>query len=295
MRIIFDRSAFHGPRYQRVRESGIEALCRGNMVTVLHAGVFLTETLALYGHPGRREELRDQMEFLKNICNGGIFRDSVDIWEDELIRDYSVSTPCLLSDDEEHLVWRRAMQGIQQPSWADWHKTAGDRSVHSKKKTAQREIYSSIRKGLAEKIKRECRGIPLRSYTYEQHRIESMDAMGRAVIDSQFGLTPATSALIQNRWSYHRERYPYFSSFVEGLTYAGYYAGIEQNVSLDDNSQADFELLTFLNHADVVVSSDTRFFRYAFDAIWRPLGKHLVLPEELRDFLAVHTPPDSLD
>lgn len=285
MKIIFDRSAFHGNRFDLIRNSGLSEACSVGKAVVCHSGIFLTETLALYGRRDRRDELKDQIAFLKEICNGGIFRDSVDIWQDELIRDYSISTPCLLSTDEEARVWSRVTAGIRQSTWSDWDRTAADRAAHSVKKDAQRAIYRSIRKELPERVKREHRGIPLSSYTFEEHLRASLDAMGRSVIDSQFGLSMTSSARIQDRWSQQKGRYPYFSSFVEGLTYAGFYAGIEQNSSLDDNSQADFELLTFLNHADVVVSSDTRFFRFAFDTIWKPRGKFLVSPEDLRGFL----------
>jgi hypothetical protein len=279
LRIIFDRSAFHGHRFELLRSGPLLDLCRSGKVSVLHTGTFLTETLALYGRKERRAELKEQFEFLKAICNGGVFRDSVDIWQDELLRNQSLSTPLLLARGEEERVWARALKGIQKHVWSAWNETAADRQKQHEKKKAQRAIYSSIRKGLPEMIRQKYPGIPLSSYSFEEHRSNAMDAMGKAIIESQFNLPVDTP--IYRYWSREKDGYPYFTAFVEGLVYAGYYAAIKQNAAIDDNSQADFELLTYLNHADIVVSSDTKFFRSAFEAIWAPRRKRLVAPEDL--------------
>ena len=63
------------------------------------------------------------------------------------------------------------------------------------------------------------------------------------------------------------------------------YAATEQNIRLDKNAQADYELMTYLNHADILVSADTRFQLSAFVALWKPHGKKLLTPEEFVAFI----------
>jgi hypothetical protein len=75
-------------------------------------------------------------------------------------------------------------------------------------------------------------------------------------------------------------RYPYYSAFIEGALYAGYYAAIEHNLPLDMNAQADYEQLASLTWADVVVSNEQRFFASAFKTIWAPRGKRMVTASE---------------
>jgi hypothetical protein len=77
-------------------------------------------------------------------------------------------------------------------------------------------------------------------------------------------------------------RFPFYSAFVEGYLFNGYYAAVKHNEKIDRNAQADYEQLAYLTWADVVVSDDEGFFRSAFDAIWRPRGKRL---ESSRSFV----------
>ncbi|WNC88724.1 hypothetical protein RI103_13530 [Paraburkholderia sp. FT54] len=284
LRITFDRSALHRERFAQVRESGIVQLVSEGKLAVVHSGIFLTETLELYNRKDRREELREQIDFLHEICNGGIFRDSVDIWTDELIRDFALGTPCLTTKEEESRVWQRAMKGIRQASWNHWHATRPMRDQEFVKKAKQRSLYAEIRKVAAEEAKRQHLGRALSSYPFEEHRRQAFDFLGRDVIQGQF--VSRRIEEVQDRWCANKALYPYFTSFVEGLLYASYYAAVKQNSAIDDNSQADIDLLTFLNHADVVVSSDTRFFTAAFEELWKPKGRVLVSPENLANFLA---------
>lgn len=284
LRITFDRSAFHGERFAQLRESGIIQLVSQGKLEVVHTGVLLTETLELYKRHDRRDELREQIDFLHEVCNGGIFRDSVDIWTDELIHDFALGTPCLTTNEEETRIWQRAMKGIRQASWSHWQATRPMRDQEFVKKAKQRAIYAEIRKGVAEKSKGQRLGMALSSYTFEEHRRLTFDLLGRDVIQGQF--VSRCIEEVQDRWCANKSLYPYFTSFVEGLLYAGYYAAVKHNSRIDDNSQADIDLLTFLNYADIVISCDTRFFTAAFHALWKPKGRTLLSPENLAGFLA---------
>jgi hypothetical protein len=67
---------------------------------------------------------------------------------------------------------------------------------------------------------------------------------------------------------------PIYNSLHKGFVFAMYYAAKEQNKPLDKNAQVDYELMTYLNHADILVSADTKFQRSAFIALWEPLERN---------------------
>ena len=88
---------------------------------------------------------------------------------------------------------------------------------------------------------------------------------------------------LAEQWARCPERFPYYSAFVEGLLYSGYYAAVRHNDPIDENAQADYEQLAYLTWADIVVSNDRRFFRRAFEEIWKPRGKRLETAESFSE------------
>jgi hypothetical protein len=67
--------------------------------------------------------------------------------------------------------------------------------------------------------------------------------------------------------------------------FAEYYAVIEKNKKLDKNAQADWQLMTYLNRADILVSADMKFQRSAFVELWEPHGKKFMTPDEFVNFI----------
>jgi hypothetical protein len=275
-RVILDRSALHGSTFQAFVESRLSDHCRAGKLQVYHPPVFLKETLALYSRKDRRMELLNQVMFSESIGVAGVFRDSVDIWEDELIRDRGPATPYLTSAEEEQLLWTRIKKGVSRANWAAWNATISDRDLEFDKKAAQRRLYSTIRSETAQRIKREAPGSLLSQYSFAEHRNCNLRSLGTTLIATQFDKIDTRH--LERRWFEEMDRYPMFTSFIEGILYAGYFAAVRPNDRIDTNSQADVELLTFLNFADIVVSADTRFFRAAFEEIWSIRGKRLMSP-----------------
>ena len=55
---------------------------------------------------------------------------------------------------------------------------------------------------------------------------------------------------------------------------------------MDRNWQGDAEQLCFLVDVDAMVSSDIRFMKEAFEALWQPSQNHFFTPEEFVAFLS---------
>ena len=80
-----------------------------------------------------------------------------------------------------------------------------------------------------------------------------------------------------------RHRLIKIEELFNGMVYTFYHATCRPNEGIDRNAQIDFEQLTYLTWADIVVSNDERFFRLAFEAIWKPRGKRLETAESFAE------------
>jgi len=109
-----------------------------------------------------------------------------------------------------------------------------------------------------------------------------LDSAGRTLI--QRHIQANNNEALQEKWSKNKDHYPFITAFTKGFLFAGYYAAKEQK-KLDTNTQADYELMTYLNHADILVSADMGFQHSAFAALWEPHGKKFLTPKEFVTFI----------
>ena len=85
LRVIFDRSAFHGARFRQLKDSRLKDLCRSGRMKVYHTPVFLNETISTY-RPGEQDaDWQTHLRFALDTCNGGIFLNKEDLWYQELV------------------------------------------------------------------------------------------------------------------------------------------------------------------------------------------------------------------
>jgi len=73
MRVIFDRSAFHGANFETLTNSPLQGLVASGRVSVFHTPIFLDETIQSYGSKHTSDDWRAHLAFAVEICNGGIF------------------------------------------------------------------------------------------------------------------------------------------------------------------------------------------------------------------------------
>jgi len=285
IRVTFDRSAFHGQNFERLQHSQLEAVCRRGIIQVFHTPVFLEETFDMFAVEANREELRRQLPFILRIANGGMFRTIREIWHDELVQNRGPNVRLLWTQRERREFEERIQHApLKSDAWGYWAATAGERDDKQLKKNNQKEAYRDAREGLTARLRANGHQRPLSSYQFADHLASELDLYGRTIIGSQI---PSKNTLaLQNQWSRNKKRYPFVTGFVEGFAYAGYYAAIKQNSPLDRNAQADYEQMTYLRAADILVSADTRFLSEAFDALWKPRGKVLMSPDHFIEFIS---------
>jgi hypothetical protein len=277
-RVILDRSAFHGERFDLLNASPLRRLTSAGVVEVYLTPVFLNETLTAYGS---RSPVRWQhhLAFALDVCNGGIFLDKNDIWREELVMGRGPFARRLLperaskrydSRPELVAVLRAAAEtGDLDRLWID-SKIERDESYN--KSVNQQEISEGIRKEAKARLGTKPTPTDLAGYPFKKFRRTELIRTGRHLMSV---VTPRRPRTLAHQWALAPLRFPYYTAFVDGFLYNGYYAALEQRERIDRNAQADYEQLAYLTWADLVVSNDASFFTHAFDAIWRGRGKRL--------------------
>lgn len=285
MRIIFDRSSLHGDRFQILVNSPLRRLVKSRQLEVFLTPVLTQETLEQYGSGRAGDEWREHLSFGIEICNG-VFLDKSEIFRNELVcgrgtaarylfperqtRRYGKSKAQVL--DRLQLVANTCDRDLAQP----WKQGKAQRDDLQRKKSAQKAYYNKVRQDISDALRRGY----VRSSWQDHLNIDFLPA-GRhfmKVVDKGRQLELA------DMWARDPWRYPFYSAFVQGLVYTLYHAAEEHNAKIDRNSQADYEQLAFLTWADAVVSNDAKFFRQAFDALWKPRGKRIFTAQEFAEF-----------
>lgn len=286
MRVFFDRSAFHGDRFNTLLNSPFRALVATGRIKAFLTPVFIDETASQYGSPRAADDWRAHLQFAAETCNGGVFLDKPAIWRNELVSGKGPFARYLLpercSRRYQHsrvAVLSRLAQIAQSGALEDaWLQTAAEREAIQHKKNRQRELYSRIRDNVSDALRQN--GY-LRS-SWSKYMGTDFLKVGRYLMKLVHRDTQAQLAEV---WAVNPWHYPYYSAFVQGLMYAIYHAAEKLNERIDRNSQADYEQLAYLTWTDAVVSNDDRFFRQAFDTIWKPRGKRILSTEEFADLL----------
>src|SRR5712692_7539370 len=88
MRVIFDRSAFHGENFKVLIESPLREFVAHDQISIFHTPSFLEETVLSYGSKAGSQEWKSHLTFAVEVCNGGIFLPKDEIWHSELVRDH---------------------------------------------------------------------------------------------------------------------------------------------------------------------------------------------------------------
>jgi hypothetical protein len=274
MRIIFDRSSFHGKRFELLTSSSLRRLAAQRRVEVFHTATFLDELIQSYGSAKTSSSWwREHLRYATQICNGGMFLAVDDIWRSELVDGWGTASRHLLQHGSfvgfQATLLQTADTGDLSQEWAE---SEPERIDTRRKKIKQRAIFREAREAVAQARKEgKLRG-RLRDYPFSDYCRSEFTRNGRAlmrIVDKE------RATELADLWEANPEGFPYYTAFVEGFVYSQYYAAIEHNRRLDGNEQADYEQLAHLIWAYVVVSDDQAFFRSAFDTLWKPRGKRM--------------------
>ena len=293
MKIIFDRSAFHD-HLDLLKDSRLRQLTQDCKITIYHTVEFLDETLRMAdsARPGRKNKLKLQWPFLQSICNGGWFRPLL------------FGPPNLKSVCDEELDESAKDRGwalVPSPYRSDVEAKATrflEGSGPLPELISSRPIYDQIaqikKQNIVTRFKlRSEQDLPEDVTFAQYHQANFFDAarllIHRLRHPDQAQISPALfdqPDATFDAWKRDCTKFPHFTAFVGFFIYSLYDAEKNQNSPLDRNWQGDAEQLCFLVDVDAMVSSDLRFMKEAFEALWQPSQKHFFTPEEFVAFLS---------
>jgi hypothetical protein len=292
MKIIFDRSAFHGEDFDLLKGSRLSRLVRDREVFVFHTMVFLEETLRMIESHG--DELKKQWPFLQSICNAGWFKPLLfgqpptlnSVIEEELANDEEQVFEQVVQShyDENRLLVPSCRRRETEATLKKLFETPGPQPELGKWRDEwhqSEQMKKENRELLAELRGRHTAG---KGETFAKYSESMADEAAQLLIHKRLALAQADTKL--DAWKRDPALFPHFSAYLEASVYCLYDADKNQNSPLDRNWQADAEQLCFLVDVDVIVSSDQRFMKRAFEELWRPRGKRMLNPEEFAETLA---------
>ena len=292
MKIIFDRSAFHRERFGLLKDSHLLRLVQESKILVFHTATFIDETLrtADSRKPGAQDEINRLWPFLTSICNGGWFK------------------PLLFGNPP---AWKSVCDevldgGVRDHDWplvpSSWRTNVEAKVTRFLEGSgplpeliSTRRIYDQI-----EQIKKENKAlrVELRENPTGTKNETLLEYYQSVVLDAAYllihrpaelpiKLPPLDSPQTKfDAWKKDPSKFPHFTAFVGFLIYSLYDAEKNQNSPLDRNWQGDAEQLCFLVDVDLIISSESRFMKRAFEALWQPSDKRMLTPEEFVDELS---------
>ena len=251
-------------------------LQRRGIIEVYHTPVFLEETLSSYGAGERANQWSDHLLYCLDICNG-VFLDRDQIWHNELVVGRGPFARCLLPEraSRRYISRPQLVETLRDKATSgdiskEWAESAAMRKEAQVKKNNQRAISAEVRQAVATALKKRRVLGSMKDYRFSKFRNAELARTGRQLMDL---VDRKRAGALAGQWMRNPARYPFYTAFVEGFLYAFYYAATEQSEPLDRNAQLDYELLAHLIWADLVVSDDQKFFRRAFDTMWKPRGR----------------------
>lgn len=287
MRLFFDLSALHGNNFDAVCGAPLHRVLQRGQLQVFITPVFLEELLRGFGVQRRETGWQEKLQFCMGCSNGGIFRDRVEIWRDELIRGLGRLARSVRSD------WDRRRSNLETrleevarigDLTVEWEESNAARVESDRKRDAARAMAAELRARVAHQIRSHRRHGSIQDARFTDFVQRELVRTGRLLMDQ---VDVRRHAALSDQWARDPDWYPFYTSFVQGFLYAGFYAMVRHQDPIDRNAQADYEQLCYLNYADLVVSNDERFFRAAFEELWAPRGKGLMSGEEFVRFVEI--------
>jgi hypothetical protein len=156
MRVIFNRSAFHGARFELLEASPLRRLVATRRVTIFHTPVFLDEIIQSYGSRRASDTWRKHLEFAARICDGGIFLPKDEIWRSELVDGRGRLAQRLLPRQatNQHASFHGFLGTLLRTAEigdlsSEWAESAAERDDVYQKKANQRSLFRTARDEVA--------------------------------------------------------------------------------------------------------------------------------------------------
>ena len=283
-KILLDRSIFHGPKFELLRQTKLSALTKNHTVVIYGNPMLAEETFSLE-LIGREKEAREQLRYILDITNGRWFRDREELFNIELEGKYSHDKYFFLNSEEQKRLLNMVRTIVLKGKLGE-----EDIKVITGRKerlSTQRENVKTILRGMREEVPRRLKRTGKKlgdiNEDFDKFYITNLEKSGEMMIRSKT-IAVTNKDLMVAEWKSHKERYPYFTLWMKAFLYMEYHAMAEQNRKIDINAISDIDQLIYLEGLDGVVSDDTGFMKDAFRQLYGE-NKHFLSSDQFLKFI----------
>lgn len=252
-RILFDRSIFHGKKFDQLKASSLVEWIANGEIEVFLTPMFIEETLMC--------GLRDKATFvlhwayLSSISNQHWFKLASEI--------ISIELGNRLVDVNYYLQFNRKIQdirdGVDSFIAGDIPKAGLEHVLEEIAENRQIRQQNRQRR-LALRLK-----TPQRHYNFE----EFFEAYVEQLIEQDLMKIHQRSERFLEIWRNQRAECPFTEYFLRAWLSLFFLPAANHQLKVGENDRADGEQLAYLQWGDIMVSDDTRFMKASFDLLWK--------------------------
>lgn len=285
VKLVLDRSVFHGERFQRLK--GALGEQSRSSVRVFVSVTLLEETLAFWFHR-RAQETKEHLQFLLGVTKERWFEDPYTIFKIELGKLSCRGDYWFMSRKDEGRL-REQIESLcrgWEPNQNQLHRALLLSKDRYRRMKVLREVGKKARRFMSAEWKKLVK--PGKKLSYVDTKAAWQSFQNKHLIE--FG----TDLIVKKdfygcrkvairRWERERWRCPFFNEWATGLLYTQFYAMRYQSDPIDKGAQPDTEHLMYLLKADAILSEEKGFMRRAFEDLYAAWGKRYLTIQEMAE------------
>ncbi len=263
-RILFDRSIFHGTKFQQLKASGIADDVKSRKYKVFLTPMFVEETLmhAL----NNVSEFKDHWDFVVSLIGQRWFKLAEEIVAIELGGRITGANYYLRPKEQT----RRVMRNVKDLVLGNLPEEELKKALSEIERNEKiRKQFRRTRLALREKIRPGEYDLDSYFETHVEWYIENGLMAHRGNSENYLA-----------NWRASRQQCVFMQQFVKAWFATVLLPLRDHQLKVDTNDRSDAEQLAFLTWADAMVSDDTRFMKEAFNLLYPNSQKTLLTLEQ---------------
>jgi len=278
MKVIFDRSIFHGESFNKISGHPVRDAVRRGKISVFIAPDLLEETFPYWLK--KEAVFFQQMQYILDISNERWFRPINEILEIEVREKARHKYYFMSCAQQKHT--RKFLTGRNLPKTME-------RYPPNKTNYTIYPILQKLRNDVSKKLRTLENGEKSRTkklVTFPIFEKDHQETVIQSLISRSYKDINVSTFI--KKYFQKPERFPYFRTWLKGALFVPFHACnvFKQEVSkIDRNALRDVNYLVYLNHADCLVTDDLSFMTEAFNALFGETNKKIMTSNEFLDFL----------
>lgn len=285
IKIILDKSIFHGEKFNLLLESPLFKLANSFKLSIYGSPILIEETLRLW-FKGPRDIAVKQLNYILDITNARWFRSREEIWVHELDLMTRSDKYFFMSNKEAeeikgNLAYKIIKGNLDPSEEPEFRQQLAEQY---RKDSIIRDSCLKMRADVSDKLKKQGKARKDTKQEFNEYYLQNIDSIGVEMIHRHLSGLANIEDRIQS-WKSNKDRYPYFTLWIKAFLFITFHAMSMPNDRVDRNAIRDIGQLVDMQGLDLIVSDDNRFMKVAFLEFYRDQKQFMNLTDFL-DFIA---------